>query len=57
MEPSQEPKKKSEVEQVGGILGILLVVILLAAGGIYFLVMQHARNAANEQELQQPANS
>ena len=57
MENAPQPQKKNEVEQVGGIFGIILVVAILAAGGICFLLMQRHKIEQNQQELQAPANS
>ncbi len=56
MEPAPQ-KKKSEVEEVGGIFGITVVVVLLALGGIYFLIMQHQKIEVQKQQTQAQANS
>lgn len=51
MEPDLQPEnKKNEVEEVGGTFGIILIVALLALGGIYFLFMQQQK--IEQQQLQ-----
>ena len=51
------PQKKSEVEQVGGVFGITVVVLLIALGGIYFLITQHQKNMEAQKQLQEQASS
>jgi len=53
------PKKagKNEVEEVGGTFGIILIVALLALGGIYFLLTQQQKIDGDRQQLQEQAQS
>ena len=57
MEPSTQPQKRNDVEQFGGIVGIVLVVVILAIGGIYFLLQQQEKIHQDQEQLQAPANS
>lgn len=57
MENTPEPRKKSEAEQLGGTFGIVLIVVVLAIGGIYFLIQQHTKIEQDKQQLEQPTNS
>jgi hypothetical protein len=38
--PSPDSKYKKQEEGVGPLIGIVIIVALIAAGGIYFLVTQ-----------------
>jgi hypothetical protein len=57
METTPQQNKKSDVEVFGGTVGIILVVILFVAGGIYFLYMQKQKIEMNKQLLQEQTNS
>jgi len=53
--PPADYKPKSSEGGVGPFLAIIIIVVLFAAGGIYFLITQHmAREAA---PTEAPANS
>lgn len=53
----EKAPKKSEVEEVGGLFGIIVVVALLAAGGVYFLIMQHQKIEQDRQQINSQVNS
>ena len=54
--PPQKMQKKSE-EGFGPLVGIIIIVAVLAAGGIYFLVMQEIGRQATPPAGQEQANS
>lgn len=57
METPPQQKNKNEVEEFGGIFGITLVIVLLIAGGVYFLYSQYQKIQADQQQAQQQTNS
>ena len=51
----ETPPEKTEKEGVGPFVGIIIVVILIALGGIYFLIQQQMKLQAppvNENQAQ-----
>lgn len=56
MEPTPQQKNKNEVEQWGGIFGITVVVMLIVAGGIYFLYSQYQKIQQEKLDAQTETN-
>jgi hypothetical protein len=50
--PSLDDKPKKQDEGVGPLIGIIIVVALVAAGGIYFLFTQEMHRQATPLENQ-----
>ena len=44
MDPAPEPMMEKKEGGTGAIVGTIVVVILIALGGIYFLFEEHARS-------------
>jgi hypothetical protein len=57
MEQTPQQKKKSEIEEFGGLFGITLVITLFIAGGIYFIYMQQQQMQHDKQLLEEQTNS
>lgn len=57
MEPSPQQKNKNEVEEVGNIFGIVVIVVLLAAGGIYFIYTQYQKIQHDREQAQSETQS
>jgi uncharacterized protein HemX len=57
MEPTPQQKNKKEVEEFSGMFGITLVIVLIVAGGIYFLYTQQQKMEQERQFLQEQTNS
>lgn len=50
--PPENPQEKREDEGIGPLVAIIIIVGLMAAGGIYFLVTQEVEQRAAPEESQ-----
>lgn len=53
--PSPDIRQKKQRQEIGPLVGIIIIVAIIAAGGFYFLVMQELERQATPPAGQEQA--